>query len=393
MTISVDRYLNAAVEKVQGSTRDAVRAWRTFWFHTEPGYTLGIVRITFGVLAFLWSLELGIDLYDKFAVDGIVPEAPTYPFLWGLFYVYQSHQAFLIGWIVLMVASIVMTVGWHSRLASIVVFVMIMSFERRNPWIFNSGDALIRIISLYLALSPCGAALSLDQRRRTGSFWTAQKIKMWSLRLLQVQVSIIYIGTVISKLHGDTWQNGTAVSYSLRLQDMLILPTPHWMTDTPLVANAMTWGTLLVEFAVGVLVWNKRWRTRVLIAGVFLHLTIMLTMVVGFFSIAMFVLYLSFVPWERSRAIALDVEQRLKALIRRQGHAGMAADDSSDTDVGNDASSIEDVPVSVLSAESANGDKPLSRRDTRAPTASPGVAKGDAVSATPRDAEAPMTLS
>lgn len=389
MTISVDRYLNAGVSKMRESGRDAVRAWRAFWFHTEPGYTLGIVRMAFGVLAFLWSLELGLDLYDKFGVDGIVPQAPTYPFLWGLFYVYQSHQAFLIGWIVLMVASIVMIFGWHSRLAAIVVFVMIMSFERRNPWIFNSGDALIRILSLYLALSPCGAALSLDQRRRTGSFWSAQKIKMWSLRLLQVQVSIIYIGTVISKLHGDTWQNGTAVSYSLRLEDMLILPTPHWMTDTPLVANAMTWSTLLVEFAVGVLVWNKRWRTRVLIAGVFLHLTIMLTMVVGFFSIAMFVLYLSFVPWQRSKAVALDVGRRLKALTRRSGPVEGVVEES---DVADHAGPAGKVPVSEISAEPADVGEPLGLQDVSA-TVPPVTAKADDVAAASRDAEAPAGLS
>ncbi len=393
MTISVDRYLNAGVSKMRESGRDAVRAWRTFWFHAEPGYTLGIVRIAFGVLAFLWSLELGLDLYDKFGVDGIVPQAPTYPFLWGLFYVYQSHQAFLIGWIVLMVASIVMIFGWHSRLASIVVFVMIMSFERRNPWIFNSGDALIRILSLYLALSPCGAALSLDQRRRTGSFWSAQKIKMWSLRLLQVQVSIIYIGTVISKLHGDTWQNGTAVSYSLRLEDMLILPTPSWMTDTPLVANAMTWGTLLVELAVGVLVWNKRWRTRILIAGVFLHLTIMLTMVVGFFSIAMFVLYLSFVPWQRSKAVALDVERRLNALVRRSDPVEEVTEGPDVPNVGDHAGPADTASASVVSAEPADSGESPGTRDAGAPPATPVATNVDNVAAAPRDTEAPVGLS
>lgn len=307
----------APVAMLRESGRSAWQGWRTFWFSTEPGYTLGIIRIAFGVLAFLWSLEIGMDLYDKFSVNGIVPQPPTYEFLWGVFYRWPGDTALLAGWIVLMVASLVMIVGWHTKLATFLVFVMIMSFERRNPWIFNSGDGLIRILSLYLALSPCGAALSLDQRRRFGSFWSAQDIKVWPLRLMQVQISIIYITTVIAKLHGDTWQNGSAVSYTLRLDDMLLLPSPAWMSTSPLIGNAMTWGTLLVEFSVGVLVWNKRWRTKVLIAGVVLHLTILLTMVVGFFSLAIFVLYLSFVPWERSKAIAESVHSRLSSVVQR----------------------------------------------------------------------------
>lgn len=307
----------APVAMLRESGRSAVQGWRTFWFSTEPAYTLGIIRIAFGVLAFLWSLELGFDLYDKFSVNGIVPQPPTYQFLWGVFYRWPGDTALLAGWIVLMVASLVMIVGWHTKLATFLVFVMIMSFERRNPWIFNSGDGLIRILSLYLALSPCGAALSLDQRRRFGSFWSAQDIKVWPLRLMQVQISIIYITTVIAKLHGDTWQNGSAVSYTLRLDDMLLLPSPAWMSTSPMIGNAMTWGTLLVEFSIGVFVWNKRWRTKVLIAGVFLHLTILLTMVVGFFSLAIFVLYLSFVPWERSKAVANDIHSRLSAVMQR----------------------------------------------------------------------------
>jgi len=316
----------APVAMLRESGRSAVQGWRTFWFSTEPAYTLGIIRIAFGVLAFLWSLEIGMDLYDKFSVNGIVPQPPTYEFLWGVFYRWPGDTALLAGWIVLMVASLVMIVGWHTKLATFLVFVMIMSFERRNPWIFNSGDGLIRILSLYLALSPCGAALSLDQRRRFGSFWSAQDIKVWPLRLMQVQISIIYITTVIAKLHGDTWQNGSAVSYTLRLDDMLLLPSPAWMSTSPLIGNAMTWGTLLVEFSLGVFVWNKRWRTKVLLAGVFLHLTILLTMVVGFFSLAIFVLYLSFVPWERSKDIAEGVHSRLSSIahrvLRREVDAG-----------------------------------------------------------------------
>lgn len=308
----------APVARLCESGRSVVQGWRTFWFSTEPAYTLGIVRIAFGALALLWSFEIGVNLHDKFGVNGIVPEPPTYPYLWGVFYAWPGDTTLVVGWIVLMVASLALIVGWHTKPAAVLLFVMIMSFERRNPWISNSGDGLIRILSLYLALSPCGAALSLDQRRHFGSFWSAQDTKVWPLRLMQVQISIIYIATVVAKLHGDTWQHGSAVSYILRLDDMLILRAPGWMTTSPLIGNALTWGTLLIEFGVGVFVWNKRWRTKVLLAGVFLHVTILVTMVVGFFSLAMFVLYLSFVPWERSRCVAVAAVERCRVMTRRR---------------------------------------------------------------------------
>jgi len=373
----------APVAMLRESGRSAVQGWRTFWFSTEPAYTLGIIRIAFGALAFLWSLEIGMDLYDKFSVNGIVPQPPTYEFLWGVFYRWPGDTALLAGWIVLMVASLVMIVGWHTKLATFLVFVMIMSFERRNPWIFNSGDGLIRILSLYLALSPCGAALSLDQRRRFGSFWSAQDIKVWPLRLMQVQISIIYITTVIAKLHGDTWQNGSAVSYTLRLDDMLLLPSPAWMSTSPLIGNAMTWGTLLVEFSLGVLVWNKRWRTRVLLAGVFLHLTILLTMVVGFFSLAIFVLYLSFVPWERSKALADEVHRRLSSAMRRVLRRKVDAG-ASEPAVGAAPEGDAVVPTESIAGEGDNDVSPRGRHAADGATAAPDRVNGNVVLPVPQ---------
>ncbi|MCP9272021.1 HTTM domain-containing protein [Mycolicibacterium arenosum] len=309
--------MNSPMTALRVRAQAGVAAWRGFWFTVQPAYTLGIVRMAFGVLVFFWALEVGRDLYVRFGSSGFYPVPPNVPFMWSVFKLFPSDSALLVGWLALMIASVALIFGWHSRFAAIVVFILIFSFERRNPWIFNAGDGLIRIEALLMALSPCGAALSLDQRRRTGSFWTSQEKSLWALRLMQVQVSVIYISTVIAKLRGETWQSGTAVGYTLRLDDMLILPVPWFVSDTPVIANAMTWGTLAVEIAIGVLVWNRRWRAKVLFAGVVLHLSIMLTVVVGFFSLAMFVMYLAFVPTERAQAIADAMARRSAAFTAR----------------------------------------------------------------------------
>jgi hypothetical protein len=300
-----------------------VDAWRTFWFRPELAYTLGVVRIAFAGLLVVWTLWLYQGLYAGFGSDGVVLAPPSRPNVWGVFHVFSSHEAVLAGWFVLLAASIALLVGWHSRLAAIIVFVLILSFERRNPAIFNGGDQLLRIEAIFLALSPCGAALSLDQRRRTGSFWTAQEIRPWTIRLLQIQLSIVYLATVVMKLSGETWQNGTAVTYSLRQNDLQFIPLPASIAENLMVSNVLTWGTLVIEVALGILVWNRRLRPWVLGAGVALHLSISLTIEVGFFTFVTFILYLAFIPPERSQAIAEGVRTRLSALfsrIRRTQH-------------------------------------------------------------------------
>jgi hypothetical protein len=142
--------------------------WRAFWFRAEPAYTLGLVRLAFGALVVGWALSLLPDLYELFGSNGVAPRQPSQPYLWGIFGVWTSDNALIIGWVVLFVSAVAVTVGWHSRLAAILVFVMVMSFERRAMFVFNSGDDVVRIEALFLALCSCGAALSLDQRHRTG---------------------------------------------------------------------------------------------------------------------------------------------------------------------------------------------------------------------------------
>ena len=201
----------------------ARKTWWKFWFRPQPAYTLGLVRMAFGALAIGWTMSLLPDLYALFGPHGVVPKQPEYAYLWGAFAIWTSDQALLIGWILLLVSAIALMVGWHSRLAALAAFILIVSFEHRNIWVFNAGDTAIRIEALLLAISPCGTALSLDQRRATGKFWSAQERPQWPVRLMQVQLSLIYLAAAQAKLNGNAWPQGTAVSYALRLPDMLLL--------------------------------------------------------------------------------------------------------------------------------------------------------------------------
>ena len=64
--------------------------------------------------------------------------------------------------------------GQDTRVAALVVFVCVLSLERRNPFVFNSGDGLIRIIAFFLMFAPSGDValarpLAPRARERSGS--------------------------------------------------------------------------------------------------------------------------------------------------------------------------------------------------------------------------------
>jgi hypothetical protein len=276
---------------------------------------LGLVRIAFGLVMIGWSFSLLPDLLTLFGPGGMLPDTPRIRYTWGLLHIFGGSNSGVVAvWALLLLASIALTVGWHSRLAALVVFIGVVSFERRNVYVFNSGDVALRIEALYLVLAPGGAALSLDQRRRAGSFWVSQVRAPWVLRMMQVQLSLIYLSTVHDKLGGTTWNQGTAVSYALRLTNLQALPVPQWISTNAELMNLASWGTLALELSLGVLVWNRRARPWVLCAGVAMHFIFVTTLAVAFFSFAMYVLYVSFVPTEAAQRFA----DRVRASLPRR---------------------------------------------------------------------------
>jgi hypothetical protein len=295
------------VELVAG----AVDRWRSFWFEPEPMTALGLVRILFGLVMVAWSFALLPNLLTFLGRGGILPSQPSSQYAWGPLQIWHSDQAVIGVWALLLSASAALTVGWHSRIAAACVYICLMTVLHRDTYVFNAGDGLLRIEALLIALAPSGAALSLDRRRTAGSFWDSQVRAPWAIRLMQVQVSIIYLATVRDKLSGTTWNEGTAVSYALRLADRQNVPVPGWLSTNALLMNVATWGTLVVEIAIGVLVWNRRLRPWVLLAGVLLHLSILLTLAVGFFSWTIWILYLAFVPPEAAQRWVDRVRTRL----------------------------------------------------------------------------------
>ena len=86
-------------------------------------------------------------------------------------------------------------------------------------------------------------------------------------------------------------------------------PVPSFLLQSEFVVNLLTYGTLLLEAAIGILVWNRKARPYVLVLGVFLHLGIDYA-VDGRplqWPTAAFVCYLAFVPpeWLDSQLLRL----------------------------------------------------------------------------------------
>ena len=295
-------------------------AWERFWFAPQPTSSLALFRIAIGAVTFAWTLSLLPDLYAFFSAHGIEPRPPYHPPLgyWGVLNTFPAYSVAIALYVTLLVASLFLFVGYRTRLASIVVFVGVMSFEHRAPSIWNSGDGLLRIVTFFLMLAPAGASLSIDRwRRARDRFWEFPARAPWAVRLVQIQISFVYLSTVWLKLHGPDWRRGTAVSYAARLEDFQRFALPAALSHSHFFSAVLTYWTLAVELMVGILVWNRRARPLVLALGVALHVTVGLNMELGFFSETMLACYLAFATPAFADTAVLKLRDRARAVSAR----------------------------------------------------------------------------
>ena len=292
----------------------AEAAWNRFWFEPTPTSSLAVLRIAAGIVTFVWALSLAPDLHAFFSRSGILPTHPSLPYWHGLLRLWPGDTAIALVYAVLLISTLCLTVGYRTRAAAILVWLTILAFQRRNPWIGNSGDLLVRDLALYLALAPAGVSLSIDRwRRARDRFWEFPERAPWALRLLQIHLTLMYFFIVWSKVRGTTWNDGTAVSYALRLNDVVRLHLPSAVSTSLLLSNLATYGTLLTELSLVVLVWNRRARPWVLCMGVAMHLAIEVTLVIGFFTLAVLAAYVAWVPADTMSHVVLRTRDRQRS--------------------------------------------------------------------------------
>jgi predicted DCC family thiol-disulfide oxidoreductase YuxK len=209
---------------------------------------------------------------------------------------------------VLALSAVLVVVGLATRVASVAMWVLLVSFQVRHPNILNAGDTLLRCAAFYIMLMPAGAAWSIDNliRRRLG--WRVDGwIQPWSLRFAQIQILVVYLYTGVEKLRGfkpaalseggylGDWVSGWAV-YKAMVHGTIgrfgefFSQFPWW------VFAPMTWATLAFEVLFVPLIWWRRTRWYVLAFGFMVHVGIFATMEVTHFSWTTLSYYWLFVP-------------------------------------------------------------------------------------------------
>jgi hypothetical protein len=269
---------------------------------------MAALRIAVGLLTIGWTLSLLPDAGTFLGSSGVQHDLPHYEDgAWTV----QLGQPYVV-LAVLLAAAVALTLGWRTRVASVVVALLLLVVQRRDPFILNSGDLLLRELAFFVMLMPAGETWSLDARRRGVERLRAP----WALRLVQMQVSALYLFSVWAKVRGTDWNDGTAVGIALQLEDLQRFTVPEALSTSLLVSSVMTYSALAVEASLAFGMWLPRLRYWVMAAGVGLHLGIEASLLIGWFSFAVISSYLAFWPPEHlRRAVAWVRALRVGPLV------------------------------------------------------------------------------
>lgn len=187
---------------------------------------------------------------------------------------------------------VVVVSGLHPRWTAALHFWISLSLIVTFPQATDGGDAAAMLLSAWLlplAFTDCRRwHWSREVQPAASSGWKAA-IALGA----STQVAVIYAGSAGAKLASPRWRDGSALSSYI--EDPLFGAT-SWgrriadpVLQSDLIGRSLTWGTLVVEFALVALivVGNAAFRRCMLGAGLVLHVAIGVVFGLVSFSIVM----------------------------------------------------------------------------------------------------------
>ena len=265
--------------------------------------SLALLRVALATIL-LWDLAIRVQDFTAFYTEaGILPikQAAQYHdgWRWSLHLLSGSagFQASLMALAAVCAAALL--VGYRSRLAVVLSWVLLVSLHVRMPLVLNAGDSYLRLLLFWSMFLPLGQVWSWDARRRPRSVADADRpvLSMATVAVL-FQVCITYWYSGFSKLR-PVWLEGDAMDHVLRYS-MFAKPLSDTLLSYPDLLRWAAQGTVYLELAGPFLLFIP-WRTtaiRLALIAAFaaFHLGIQLTLHVGLFAFVALAGWSLFVP-------------------------------------------------------------------------------------------------
>jgi predicted DCC family thiol-disulfide oxidoreductase YuxK len=248
-------------------------------------------RVLLGAILIVDLLMRASDLSAHYADSGILPRAPYIEKFANKMHLSLHMANGLIEWQMFLfavtgLAAFCVMIGYRTRVATIVAWVLLVSMHNRNTMILNGGDVLFRMLYFWSIFLPLGTRYSVDAALNTRPqakdplFFSAATVG------ITAQIALLYFATALLKTGREWWPEGTASFYALQL-DQFVTPFGRWMGTNYDMLRIGTYLVYALEVAASFLLvmpfFFQKIRTLTVFALMFMHLQFDLAMRLGIF--------------------------------------------------------------------------------------------------------------
>ncbi len=251
--------------------------------------TLALFRACVGGVLFVDMIRRFTDLRAFYTDAGVLPRSwladLTGPWRFSLHFASGDawYQALLLG--IAALAALALTLGWRTRLATFVSWLLLTSLCTRNPLILLGGDYLLGCLLFWGLFLPLGARWSVDAAL-SQAVPADNRHWSWASTALILQVLSVYFFGALMKTGQEWWPDGTAVYYTLSL-DGYSWPWSHWLLNYPELLRGLTyfvyWLEMLGPLVALAPVFTRPLRFLVMLLLMAMHTGFLLLLAIGFF--------------------------------------------------------------------------------------------------------------
>ena len=255
--------------------------------------SLAAFRIAIGALLLVDLTSRARDLSAHYTDAGVLPCAARTMIYdgdrayWLSLHALNGGLTYQAGlFIVAALSAAAMMVGYRTRVATVISYVLLASLHSRNPLVLQGGDSLLRTMLFWSMFVPLSARASIDAVLQPPAHSASRSLSSLGVLALVAQLLSMYVFTALFKAHPVWYRDYDAICYALQI-DQLATPFGAFLANFLWVGRYLTFLTFWLELLGPLLVvlpW-RRHANRVLAVILFigLHVGSSLTMELGLF--------------------------------------------------------------------------------------------------------------
>src|SRR5258706_3610222 len=297
--------------------------------------SLALFRVALAFMVLVDLVARSTELRAFYTDFGILPRSAWHALrpagFWSAHVLFGSTWMQVVLFLMAAIFAGMMLVGWHTRMATVVSWLMLVSLQNRMPAIESHDDILLGLLVFYAMFLPLGSRWSIDGARQgfvhegTDNEFSVFTPASFALML---QIAFVFAFGYLWKSSPE-WKSGRALFYALNMEPWATT-SGRGMLHFPGALTFITRYILLVDLFTPLLIfvpWKYgRVRTYTIIVAIMLQVLLAMMLRLGLFPFMVMTALLALLPawyWEtqeRSAHFSDHLEWELtERFSRREG--------------------------------------------------------------------------